>query len=115
MIKRKLTKSVLVFIVSIQAIALLSACSQRVEPEKPTAWLSIEKPPLKIVYITKVENITDNTANMFLNHAKRFPYKSYPFNEASRVEIDVNAYKSISTEESVTSSVSNSLSVDSGK
>ncbi len=75
---RKLSRAVLVFIVMLHSMALLTGCTDR-QPAR-MAWVSIEKPPIRLIYVNQQELIDDKTVNHLLQHIERQPHKDYNFN-----------------------------------
>ena len=69
---------ILIFI----GICIVVGCTQAIQPK---AWVSIEKPPIKIVIVDNEKDITPETIDMLLQHTRRFQYQNYKFNENTNV------------------------------
>ena len=75
-------------------MVVLAGCAQK--PESKGAWISVEKPPIRIVYMNKAETITPEMVRLCIAQAKSVPYKDYKFNESIKVVLDANSHQSSS-------------------
>ena len=65
---------------------LLSGCA-----EKPKAWLSIEKPPIRVILIDTDSDINVSTIRMLMREVKQYPYADVQFNPDISVNVNYNA------------------------
>ena len=84
---KRYAKIVLVFIVTFHTVAFFSACSR----QQPKAYVSVEKPPVKVTYIDFHKDITPETVDMMIRHAMRFKYEEMIMNDKNEIIIDYNA------------------------
>jgi hypothetical protein len=80
-------------------IPLLVGCSDKPEV---ASWVSIEKPPIKIVYVDRDRTITPETVRQLVGQARLFPYEDYQFNTAANI--------GISNEQSISEDLSQDVS-----
>ncbi len=84
----------------IGAIAILGAlvgvfiagCNQHTPMDK--AWVSVEKAPVKIIYVSDADRITDSTVDLMARHAARFPFRAVQFEPNQSVSGTIAAQKS---------------------
>ena len=89
---RKLSRAVLVFIVILHSMALLTGCTDK-QPAR-VAWVSIEKPPIRLIYVNRQDLVSDETVHHLLQHIERQPFKNYKFNAGIKIKLDANAHQS---------------------
>ncbi len=85
---------VLLFIIGLHlGVALmLSGCSMIDHPPSRKAWVVIEKPPFRIMYVNDADKMTDESVYRILKSAETYPYRNYKFNKAIlKANIDVTA------------------------
>jgi hypothetical protein len=72
--------------------------------DKPeiAGWVSIEKPPIKVVYVVRDKMITPETVRALIGQVSLLPYEDYMFN--SSVTIGISNQEQISEDLSQTTS-----------
>ncbi len=93
-IPRILDGLVLLFIIGLHlGVALmLSGCSMIDHPPARKAYVIVEKPPFRIMYVNDSEKINDQSVGQILRSAETYGYKNYKFNkEIMRADMDVSA------------------------
>ena len=89
---RKLSRAVLVFIVILHSMALLTGCTDK-QPAR-VAWVSIEKPPIRLIYVNRQDLVSDETVHHLLQHIERQPFKNYKFNETTAIRVEATSHQS---------------------
>ncbi len=79
-------------------------CSTEIKQQ--SSWISVEKPPIRIIYVNKAGAISDATVTNLVRQATGVRYKDYSFNENVGVSINANASRSIVDTETDSTSVS---------
>ena len=85
---KKQSKIVLVFIVLLNAFALIVGCSYR---HPPKAMMSIEKAPMRVILIDDSHDIDPKTIQMVMRYIGSQAYHDYQFNEFTGLGIDYDA------------------------
>ena len=70
---------------------LLVGCAEK---DTRASWVSVEKPPIRVVYVSKVENISPEVVDGMIESVKDVPYANYPFNPSIEIGLDANSHKS---------------------
>ena len=83
-------------------LLLLTGCAQK--PDLHGSWFSVEKPPIKIVYINRDDVVSPEVAYRLTRMASQVPYKDYKFNENANVSLTATGVQDIA--------VSNSTELD---
>ena len=81
---RKYAKLVLIFIVAIQLIGMIIGCTPKAQPK---GWVSVEKPPMRVIVFDNEEDIKQETIRMIMKEVGSQKYESYPFNETTQVGV----------------------------
>ena len=76
------------FVFFIMLFPLVIGCSAR---HQPKAWLSVEKKPLRVIYIDYHKDITPATTQMVMREASRFKFHDTDMNPTPSVVIDYDA------------------------
>jgi len=99
--KRKYVKVALIFTVSLHTGVFLIGCSSKIP--QPKAWVSVEKPPVRVIYIDYEKDITADTVHKLTDQVSRVRYEDYKFNDNAIVGIsyDVKAIAEHKTEKIV--------------
>ncbi len=86
---------------SVAALAILG-CSSRPHYQ-PKAWVSVTKPPIRIIYMDYEKDITAETVHRLTQQVKDVKYEDYKFNENANISIgfDAEAHSSHSDATSV--------------
>jgi hypothetical protein len=105
--KKVVTKVVLVSVVfiNVSALLLVTGCAQK--PEQEGGWISVEKPPIRVVYINKHQSVSPEMVHALVKQVGGFKYENYRFNDGVSISFDAHAHQS--------SDISNSSNVDIGK
>lgn len=85
------TRAVLVFIVVLNGTALITGCDR--QPAR-MAWVSIEKPPIRLIYVNQQELIDSETVHHLLQHIEKQPYKEYAFNPTIGIKAETSLHQS---------------------
>ena len=102
-IKFVLTFIILVLVVSIIA-AILGGCSDK-NPAR-VAWLSVEKPPIKVIYIDEQGSLDPVITAKVFNIVGNTPYRNIQINESTSVTASGSSHQSDHETDSDTTSVS---------
>ena len=73
------------------SVLVLLGCAEK---ETKASWVSIEKPPIRVIYVSKVENIPPEVVNEMVQSIKDIPYANYPFNPSVKIGLDAKAHTS---------------------
>jgi len=74
------------------ALPVLVGCTSNFQE---ASWLSVEKPPIRVIYISKADHIEPEVVHGVIASVKDVPYQNYGFNENVGVLLDVNSHKSL--------------------
>ena len=107
---KKYARLVLVFIVVLHTATFLGGCSGKDYPPARKAWFSVEKAPMKIIYIDAAEKMDLATMRYMMEAARRQPYHNYTFHDSTNI-VGVTGVGEQNDHESDTDTKSTSLSV----
>ena len=102
-LKKKIYAGIAGVTFTLAVAPVLIGCSKA---HQPKAWVSVEKPPMRVIYIDYEKDISAATVYNLSNSIRGLPYEDYKFNDSMNVNISYDATASTST--------ANSLSVDAG-
>ena len=73
-------------------ILIVAGCSTK----KEKAWLSIEKSPMRIIYVTKPDEINTTLVDHLVKTISKVPYRKEGFNENTNIGMNVVLDHSVS-------------------
>jgi hypothetical protein len=100
--KKRVTKLVLVFVVVTHTLALLVGCSDK-QPAR-VAWLSVEKPPIKVIYIDEQGNLDPVITTKVFDIVGQTRYHNIKINENTNVSVTASSHQSDAESDSDSSS-----------
>ena len=62
---------------------------------KTMSWISIERPPIRVIYIDEHHSISDDTINEIFKHIDGTKYSNYKFNKTIGISSNAKADRSI--------------------
>jgi len=83
---------VLWLIVTLYTLAFLTACSDK-QPAR-VAWISIEKSPIKVVYIDKQGKLDPVITSKMFHIVQNTPTRNIKINENTTVTVNANLHQS---------------------
>ena len=63
---------------------MLVACGTKPQPK---AWVSMEKPPMRVIIIDNERDIDPGTIDMMFKHMAKIPYRKTEFNDDTTIGI----------------------------
>ena len=97
MIPRKIIRYFSYFIYTLILLPLVIGCSQRPQPK---AWVSVEKPPMRVIFVDNEHDIHSDTVHRLVNQIKGIKFEDIDFNSETMIGIqydaDWNAHQSSS-------------------
>lgn len=92
---KRLANRVLIFIVVLHTMSFIVGCSPKAQPK---GWVSVEKPPMRVIVLDNEEDITPETIEMIIRYVGKQPYRDYRFNETTQIgvgfDVDVDHHTS---------------------
>jgi hypothetical protein len=101
---KRVTRLVIGFIVVTHSLAFLTGCSDK-QPAR-VAWLSVEKPPIKVIYIDEQGNLDPVITSKVFHIVNHTRFQSVPINNSTGVSVTASSHQSDAESDSDTSSLS---------
>ena len=76
---------------SIVAILAMTGCDR--QPSR-VAWISVEKPPIKVIYIDKQGELDPVITDRVFSIVGHTPYRNLKLNETTSVSLEANSHQS---------------------
>lgn len=99
---KKLFVKIILTVTFISAILpTIIGCTTHREPK---AWVSVEKPPIRVIYVDYSSDIQPATVHKITQQVSRLKFEDYDFNENTTIGIDVaaNINSTVVTDHSLT-------------
>ena len=84
-------------------VVLLMGCSR--PTYKPKAWVSVEKPPMRVIYMDFEKDITPAMVHQLTYQVSQVPYRNYKFNDTASINVGFDATANSSHSDSTTINV----------
>ena len=85
-------------------IPLLVGCGQA-NKEIAGSWVSVEKPPLRVIYVNEKKSVSPEMVQHLIRQVKTIPYKDYKFNDNIGISVSGSGSSQVSNTQSDTVSV----------
>jgi hypothetical protein len=89
-VRKRLSIAILAMITAIYGLAL-TGCTDR-QPAR-VAWLSIEKPPIKVIYIDEQGNLDPVLTSKMFHIVGQTPYRNIKLNENTNVSVSAQSHQ----------------------
>lgn len=76
---------ILLFIIATQTIGIITGCTQRAQPK---AWLSVEKKPMRVIYVDYHKDITPQTAQNMIDQVSKIPFHDTKIEPMTGIIVD---------------------------
>ena len=63
---------------------IIIGCAQKIQPK---GWLSVEKPPMRVILVDNEKDINQNMVHMVIGHVAMEKYKDYKFNDKAEISV----------------------------
>ena len=93
MLNKKLIRYFSYFIFSLILLPLVIGCSTKPQPK---AWLSIEKAPMRVIFVDNERDIKSETVHRLVNQMKDMKFDKVEFNQDTFIGMDHDIDYSIS-------------------
>ena len=85
---KRAARYTLLFVVAIQTVGIIAGCTQHAQPK---AWLSVEKKPMRVIYVDYHKDISPETTQMVIDRLTKIPFRETDMDPMTGIVVDYDA------------------------